>query len=120
MVFGISDEAARALELDDWGLLAPPVGVPLDDPMATRGRSFFQSSDGRINTGLWECAAGRMRADFGADGEFLHVVAGRMLCQPDDGAPFALGPGDTATFPPGWTGVWTLEETLRKLYCTFA
>ena len=62
MIRTISDAEAAALELNELGPLKPPVGQPLDGEMLTWGRNFFASEDARIHTGVWECAAGRMRA----------------------------------------------------------
>ncbi|HYO30811.1 MAG TPA: hypothetical protein VER37_09565, partial [Thermomicrobiales bacterium] len=69
MVFPISDTAAATMDLDDYGPLAPPVGTPLDGPMATSGKVFWRADNGVVFTGIWEVSAGRMRADFGIDGE---------------------------------------------------
>lgn len=118
-IFPVSDAEAAALDLPSRGPLAPPVGQPLDGPMETFGRTFFTSDNGVIHAGLWECSAGRLRADFGDDGEMVHVVKGTLHAIPDHGEPFTLHPGDSATFTPGWTGIWELRESMRKLYCVF-
>jgi hypothetical protein len=119
MIVPVSDADAAAMELDDYGPLQPPVGSPLGEPMATSGKVFWQSEDGRIMTGVWEVAAGRMRANFGNDGEMVHVVKGTIHARGDDGQEQTIGSGQSATFPPRWTGVWTLDAPMRKLYCTF-
>lgn len=119
MIVPVSDDDAAAMALDDYGPLGFPVGLPLGEPMATSGTVFWQSEDGRITTGVWECAAGRMRADFGNDGEMVHVVKGIIEAHGDDGTAMTIGPGQSATFPPHWKGVWTLAAPMRKLYCTF-
>jgi uncharacterized cupin superfamily protein len=119
MIFPISDAAAAAMDLPVYGPLEPPVGEPLDGPMTTSGEVFFRSENGVVFSGLWECSAGRMRANFGNDGEMVHIVKGTLHAIPDDGEPFTLRPGDTATFPPHWTGIWELEQPMRKLYCVF-
>ena len=114
----ISDAEAVDMELKDLGPLKPPVGKPLDGEMLTWGRNFFASDDARIHTGVWECAPGRLRADFGTDGEMVHVVKGSIHAISDDGVEILVGPGQSATFPPGWTGIWELATPMRKLYCT--
>jgi uncharacterized cupin superfamily protein len=119
MVSAISDELAADMTLDAYGPLAPPVGKPLDGEMLTAGKVFWQSDDEAIMTGVWECAAGRMRADFGNDGEMVHVVKGTIRAIPDEGEEFVVSPGESATFPPNWKGEWVLETPMRKLYCTF-
>lgn len=119
MIRTISDAEAVDMELKDLGPLKPPVGKPLDGEMLTWGRNFFASDDARIHTGVWECAPGRLRADFGTDGEMVHVVKGSIHAISDDGVEILVGPGQSATFPPGWTGIWELATPMRKLYCTF-
>lgn len=119
MIRTVSDSEAVEMELNELGPLKPPVGKPLDGEMLTWGHSLFASEDSRIHTGVWECAAGRMRADFGTDGEMVHVVKGTIRAISDDGEELVVGPGQSATFPPGWTGIWELETPVRKLYCTF-
>lgn len=118
-VFPISDADAAAMELDVYGPLKPPTGEPLDGPMTTSGKVFFRSENGVIVSGLWEVSAGRMRADFGDDGEMVHVVKGTLRAIPDEGEPFEVRTGETATFTPFWTGVWELDTPMRKLYCVF-
>lgn len=115
----LGSEAAE-YKLEEYGELGPPVGVPLDGPMNHRGVAMWNSEDGSILTGLWECDAGRLRADFGPDGgEFIHLVSGHMTCLHDDGTLTELGPGDTMTFPPGWTGTWDCKTPMRKFYTVF-
>ena len=119
MPFPISDAEAATLTLDEYGPLSAPVGTALDGPMPTAGKVFWRSDNGAIMTGVWEVGAGRMRADFGNDGEMVHVVAGTIEARSDDGEELTIGPGESATFPPHWKGVWTMATPMRKLYCTF-
>ena len=119
MVTIVSDDVAAGMDLDAYGPLSPPVGQSIAGEMLTSGQVFWQSDDASIMTGVWECAAGRMRADFGNDGEMVHVVKGTIRAIPDEGEEFVVGPGESATFPPHWQGEWVLESPMRKLYCTF-
>ena len=72
-----------------------------------------------IGTGVWECDAGRFHTLFDREGEFIRVVRGRMTCVADDGTTIELVPGDSMTFPPGWSGEWRVHEPLRKIFCGF-
>lgn len=119
MIVPISDSDAAEMPLDDYGPLTLPVGEPLDGPMVTSGKVFWRSDDQRIMTGVWECSAGRMRADFANGGEMFHVVKGSIRALSDDGSELLIRAGDSATFPPFWKGVWVLAEPMRKVYCTF-
>ena len=41
-----------------------------------RGRTIWRTAEGEVETGVWECDAGRFHADFGAFGELIHVISG--------------------------------------------
>ena len=111
-----SDEAA-SVALEDRGLFGPPLGEPLDGPMATAGLQLWQSADGRVRTGLWSCTEGRFRTAFGDDeGEFVWVVSGSLTCAEDGGPTTELVPGNAMLFPPGWSGEWQISGTLRKVF----
>jgi len=115
----IDDAAAIALEREDAGLMREPLGTALDGPIGMRRRQLWRSEDKRIGTGVWECDAGRFHTLFDREGEFIRVVRGRMTCIADDGTTTELGPGDSMTFPPGWSGEWRVHEPLRKIFCGF-
>ena len=109
------DEAA-SVALEDRGPFGPPLGEPLDGPMATAGLRLWQSADGWVRTGLWSCGEGRFQTAFGDDeGEFVWVVSGSLTCVEDGGPTAELAPGDAMLFPPGWTGEWRISGTLRKV-----
>jgi uncharacterized cupin superfamily protein len=42
-----------------------------------------------------------------------------MACTSDDGVVTKLGPGDSFTFAPGWSGTWNIHERLRKVCMMF-
>jgi uncharacterized protein len=105
--------AAMALEED------APIPTLDGGTMGTRNRTTWRSDDGTIETGVWECDAGRFQATFSAYGEMIHIVSGELACTGDDGDTFTLRPGDSITFPRGWTGEWDVRSPLRKVYATF-
>lgn len=119
MIHPLNDADAAAMPLTEYGPLKAPTGVPLDGPMMTSGEVFFRHQNGHVVAGIWEVTAGRMRADFGDDGEMVHIVKGTLKAIPDEGESFTLHPGDTATFEPHWKGIWDLETPMRKLFCVF-
>jgi uncharacterized cupin superfamily protein len=45
--------------------------------------------------------------------EFLHVVEGDATLVGDDGETHEIGPGAAITLRHGWTGRWTVRETVR-------
>jgi uncharacterized cupin superfamily protein len=112
-------ETMSDAELEDWGPLEPPLAQPLGDPMPTRGLETWSSADEKTSTGIWECGPGPSQWKLEGQGELIYVVRGRMTCTADDGTVTEVGPGDSMTFAPGWSGRWDIHETLRKVYAIF-
>ena len=79
--------------------------------LATLGRF------GGLEVGVWEMTPGVMR-DVEVDEVFV-VVAGAAIVEFADGtAPLTLKPGDVVRLAKGAETVWTVTETLRKVYLT--
>ena len=106
-------------ELEDWGPLEPPLATPLGGEMPTHGLDLYATEDGTISSGTWQVGPGNSRWDMPDEGEFIHVLSGRMTCTEDDGTVTEVGPGSTVVFPKGWAGTWDVHETLRKVYVIF-
>ncbi len=106
-------DAGGRQDLDDWGPLAEATG----DPMATTGLTLW-AGEGADESGIWTCTPGPSRWELETN-EFVHILAGRMTCTPDDGAPLKVRAGDTVVFPKGWKGTWDVHEPIRKLYVIF-
>lgn len=117
----IDGATIASMELEERGVFGPPLGEPLDGPMATARREIWRSADGAITVGVWECAPGRFWTAFEAgEGEFICLVGGRLTCVEAGGPTTHLGPGDAMTFPPGWQGEWRIEGKLRKVFAGWA
>jgi uncharacterized cupin superfamily protein len=122
-VRGVSIATTLKIDREDVAAMALDEDAPIPTldggSMGTRNRTTYRSDDGSVETGVWECDAGRFRARFGANGEMIHIVSGEMVCTSEDGETFTLRPGDSATFPRGWSGEWDVRSPLRKVYATF-
>ena len=46
----------------------------------------------------------------------MHFVAGRGTITDNDGIVSTIAPGVVMLCPDGWSGVWRVEETVRKTY----
>lgn len=72
---------------------------------------------GGMEVGVWEMTPGVM-TDVEADEVFV-VVAGSGSVEFADGSPtLHLGPGSVVRLKAGTSTVWTVTETLRKVYLT--
>jgi uncharacterized cupin superfamily protein len=114
----------RATDLD-WStdyahrLLAGPGAEPLSGDIEVGTYMAYESPDGRISSGSWESAPGESRWEFVTRGEFITVVAGSMTVQEDGSPAQTLSVGDSAIFPIGWKGIWTVHEHLRKVFVVY-
>nr|WP_293235581.1 cupin domain-containing protein [Mycolicibacterium sp.] len=74
---------------------------------------------GGLEVGVWEMSAGVM-TDVEAD-ELFVVLAGSATVEFGDGSPtLRIGAGDVVRLAAGAETVWTVTETLRKIYLTGA
>ncbi|MDV3127648.1 cupin domain-containing protein [Mycobacterium sp. 21AC1] len=72
---------------------------------------------GGLEIGVWEMTPGVM-TDVEADEVFV-VLSGSASVEFADGSPMLrLGPGDVVRLIAGSSTVWTVTETLRKVYLT--
>ncbi len=70
-----------------------------------------------VEVGVWEMSTGGMR-DVEADEVFV-VLSGSARVEFADGSPaLDVGPGDVVHLAAGTETVWTVTETLRKVYLT--
>jgi uncharacterized cupin superfamily protein len=68
-----------------------------------------------LEVGVWEMTPGVMR-DVEADEVFVVVSGSATVEFADDSPTLHLGPGDVVQLAAGAETVWTVTETLRKVY----
>jgi uncharacterized protein len=78
------------------------------------GKVLWESEDGRQLRGIWQITPGVV-TDVEAD-ELFVVVSGRATVEIENGPTLQVGPGDLAVLREGDRTVWTVHETLRKVY----
>jgi uncharacterized cupin superfamily protein len=108
--------------LEDWQKLAArEIEIPLQDVPAgqrisgaPRTGSVQIEKFGGTVVGVWEMTPGVMR-DVEVD-EILTVLAGAATVEFQDGGRITLEPGTVARLHAGQHTVWTVTETLRKVY----
>ena len=99
-------------DLDKLG----PVKKPLSEPAAAlTGRKYIDETPGIDSMGIWECSPGRWRRTIMQE-EFAHFIKGGARFIPDEGEPLDIRAGDTIWFPANSTGIWEIEEDVRKVY----
>jgi len=74
------------------------------------------SDDGRVELGIWDVTPGSFRGSCDGYYEQMHFVAGRGRITDADGVVTTIGPGVVMLCPDGWSGLWEVDETVRKTY----
>ena len=78
--------------------------------------AFFQTEDGSILSGVWECAPCREDIEAYPVHEMMTVISGSVTMTNADGSSETFTAGDTFFIAKGTKCVWEVTETLRKFY----
>lgn len=105
----------------DAKLLALPPHSPKPtsiDGQTETSTTIWESFDGHVETGVWECTTGTFTAFRDGYDEIAHIVSGSATVTSSDGVVVEIGPGSILVTPSGWRGTWTVHDTVRKVYVT--
>jgi uncharacterized cupin superfamily protein len=105
-VVRVADAPLAEDELDPTDVLA---GEP-----RTASAPLWSAAGGAVEHGIWEITPGTV-TDVEAD-ELFVVLSGRATIAFEDGPTLEVGPGDACRLRAGQRTVWTVHETLRKVY----
>jgi hypothetical protein len=78
-------------------------------------RTVWESAEG-IRSGVWEVTPGSFRSTRPQYHEMCQIVSGSATIEEEDGTTFEVQAGSLFITPEGWTGRWTVHETLRKAW----
>jgi uncharacterized protein len=73
------------------------------------------TSDDTVKYGIWQITPGTS-VQVAPAGIFV-VLSGRATIAVDGGPTFDIGPGDVCIWDGGERTIWTVHETLRKVWC---
>lgn len=95
---------------------APPADRVVKGEPTTRTWTLEEADDGRTFAGVWEATPGTWRIAY-EEWEFCSIVSGISILH-EDGTetPRILRAGDSFVIRPGFTGLWEVVETTRKLF----
>jgi len=104
----------HAADLPDSDLLPEPLDEAsvVAGPADVRLLPLVESQT--LAVGLWQHGPGTS-TDVEAD-EIFVVLRGRATIEIEDGPTLDVGPGDVVALTAGARTVWTVHETLRKVY----
>ena len=81
-------------------------------------RNFFSDSTGQFFAGVWESTPGRWRVRY-TENEFCHITHGEVRIESSTGDSWTFTAGDSFVIPAGFSGIWSVTASLRKLYVIF-
>jgi len=103
--------------IPDAATMVLPTAVP--KPTSRSGQreaTHVAWSDGPVRAGVWECDRGEFTTSRDGLHEVCHVLRGVGRLTADDGTVSELTPGTTVVIPDGWSGVWQIDEDMRKTF----
>lgn len=74
------------------------------------------TGDHKVKYGIWQITPGTS-VQVASTGMFV-VLSGRATVAVDGGPTFDIGPGDVCIWDGGERTIWTVHETLRKVWCS--
>jgi len=110
--FRIAPSPDGEMELSD---LIPQESFTSDDHTELN-KTFFQTPDETVQTGVWECAPCRMEFDDYPFHEMMTVISGSVTLTHADGHAETFTTGDVFFLAKGTQCTWHVTETLRKFY----
>lgn len=78
--------------------------------------THYESEDGSITTGVWECAPSVEEIDAYPCNEMMTVLAGSVTITDENGNAQTFAKGDTFFIAKGAKCTWTITETMKKFY----
>lgn len=77
---------------------------------------FEEQHSGAVNlrVGIWEAGIGKLVLDNFPFTEYVLMISGSVVVTEKDGASKTFKAGDTFVIPKGWSGVWNVQERMKK------
>ena len=96
----------------------PPAASVLLSPEPTAtGCDLFESGDGALRIGMWECTAYTRKAVSNPHCELMLLYAGAVTLAAGGEAPCTINAGEAVLVPAETPMAWDSRERVRKLYC---
>jgi uncharacterized cupin superfamily protein len=105
--------AVRAADVELTPYDPEPDSVLAGNPVTSNA---FLTSDDKVTYGIWQITPGTS-VQVATPGMFV-VLSGSATIAVDGGQTFDVGPGDVCMWDGGERTVWTVRETVRKVWCS--
>jgi uncharacterized cupin superfamily protein len=104
--------AVRAVDAELTPSGPEPDRVLAGNPVSS---DLVLASDEKVSYGIWQITPGTS-VQIAPTGMFV-VLSGRATIAVEGGSTFGIGPGDVCIWDGGERTIWTVYETVRKVWC---
>ncbi len=112
--FAIAEDSPRITIIDS----ATPVEALMAKPGTFLGETITfeekHSGDVQVQVGLWEAGRGKLIVENFPFTEYVLMINGSVIVTEENGASMTFKVGDTFVIPKGWSGVWDVQERMKK------
>lgn len=81
-------------------------------------QNHFSNSQGNFHAGVWESEPGSWKVVYTED-EYCEILIGVSRIHDQDGNVKEVKAGDRFVIPSGFTGIWEVLSTCKKVYVMF-
>lgn len=74
----------------------------------------MHEGDTVARVGLWEADVSKTKLIDYPFTEYVLMISGRLVITNEDGSSQEFVAGDTFVMPKGWTGIWDIQERMKK------
>jgi uncharacterized cupin superfamily protein len=110
----IADDSAQITVIDS----ATPTKALMAKPGTYLGETFTfeqqHSGDTKVQIGVWEAGMGKLTLDNFPFTEYVLMISGSVIVTEKNGTSKTFKAGDTFVIPKGWTGIWDVQERMKK------
>ena len=110
----IAEESPRIAVIDSQ----TPTTALLAKPGTYLGETFTfeqaHSSGVKVKVGVWEAGEGRLDLEDFPFTEYVLMISGVVTVIEQNGDSMTFKAGDTFVIPKGWTGIWDVQERMKK------
>jgi len=89
-----------------------------DDPKSGAVTSF-QSTDGKLEVGLYRLSQVTLRISNWPVDEFMYFLEGQVEITDEEGTSRVYGPGDALVMPKGFSGTWKQFSPIKKINISY-
>lgn len=76
-------------------------------------------ADQDVSTGIWEVTPGEFLSVKNGVTEVMYFIAGAGTIEHHTGETTVIAPGAVLIVHSGWSGIWRVTETTRKIYVAY-